>query len=323
MIPGFVRGSIAPVFTAFREDGAIDEKGQRYLLDFLLQSGSISAYFVRSGMGQMYTYSHADVVEMIDIACEHVGGIAPVLIGANGIWDRDRANRPPDDQYVRQSVEFGLRARDAGASGVVYTIPENLIIGNEQSADHVTLSFFETVSQEVNLPVFVYQSPGTPRELHVTPASLAALAALPNVTGIKLSSADAGYLLDLATAIENHNFAIIAGDERAFLPAVIYGAKAVIGQGAAVNPAILNAVQIRYDSGDMAGAIEAQRSVNLLVRECPNAVAFLKRYTTEKGFPVPPHHRADKSEAYTAPPLTDAGYVNFKSLLETELNRFQ
>ena len=64
MVPQFVRGCIAPTFTVFRSDLSFDSDGQRRFLDFLIERGGISAFFVRSGMGQMFTYSYEEVQAM-------------------------------------------------------------------------------------------------------------------------------------------------------------------------------------------------------------------------------------------------------------------
>ena len=102
------------------------------------------------------------------------------------------------------------------------------------------------------------------------------------------------------------------------------GAEAVIGQGSCVNPQILAAVQERFEAGDDEGAIEAQYSVNLLVRKSTNTTVFLKRYATEKGFPVKPCPRAVGGSPYQKGQvdLTEEQYQAYKALLESEIAKF-
>lgn len=322
MIPPFIRGAIAPVFTAFNQNGALDPDGQRSLLDFLAASNAISAYFVRSGMGQMFTFSYEDVCRIAKVACDHLRDRAPVLVGASGIWDRDRKHLPDPAAFTTQSIDLCRMALDVGAAGVVLTLPEAIEPGATETYADVTLTYFEAIAEDVALPILIYQSPGTPKPYRVTIDLIQKLAALPNVTAIKLSSGDAGYLLDITYATRNEDFAVIAGNECAFYAALCSGARAVIGQGAALNPAILNAVQNRFEKKDYPGAIEAQHAVNLLVEQSTNAVEFLKRYATEQGYPIPPHARQDKSEAYPAKELSQHKYDAFKKLLDSQLTRF-
>jgi hypothetical protein len=103
------------------------------------------------------------------------------------------------------------------------------------------------------------------------------------------------------------------------------GAYACIGQGCCVNPAIILAVQDRFEAGDLRGAMDAQRSVNYLVKKVRNSVEFLKRYATEKGFPVKPYARAGEGTdpyAPVGPQMSAETYEATKAVLEAELAKY-
>ena len=53
----YLHWCIAPSYTCWAEDESFDEKAQRNLWDFMLQSGAINSYFIRSGMGQAFSYA--------------------------------------------------------------------------------------------------------------------------------------------------------------------------------------------------------------------------------------------------------------------------
>jgi dihydrodipicolinate synthase/N-acetylneuraminate lyase len=324
MIPSYVYGPIANVFTAWQADGRFDPAGQRNTLDFLARSGAVSAYFVRSGMGQMYAYELEDVKAMATLACTHMRGRGPVLVGTAGIWDRNFDRRPDPALFTRQAVELSRFAEDQGADGVVHTMPEAIAPGDGETCADVTLRYFETVCAAVRVPVFIYQPPATRPEYCVTMDLAARLADMPAVMGMKVSTDDAAYVFDICYAVAGKDFAFISGSERAFLAGLYCGSRACIGQGSSVNPVIIRAIQQRYDAGDRHGAIEAQHSVNMLCRESKAPVEFLKRYATEKGLPVPPYHRPmPTNPAYGMPdPLTDDQYRYFKRVLEAELAKY-
>lgn len=324
MIPAYVHGPIAPTFTAFSADGQFDEKGQRALFDYLLDAGGISAFFVRSGMGQMFTFSFDDARAMARVACAHLRGRAPVLVGATGIWDRDPTRKPDPKTFIEQAVALSRYAEEQGADGIVHTVPEAIVPEPGESTSDIALRYFETVSAAVSLPVFIYQSPGTAAEYELSPETLGRLADIPNVVGGKFSTTDAGYLCDLAWATAGKDFALITGNETVFYAGLIIGSTAVIGQGATMNPHILTAVQDRFERGDREGALVAQHSVNLLVRRARNSTEFLKRYAAEKGYAVPPYARPMRRDAYAAgaTALTDAEYTEYKALFEAEAAKF-
>lgn len=324
MVPHYARGCIAPTFSIFRSDLSFDPDGQRRFLDFLLDRGGISAFFVRSGMGQMYTYSYEDVQGMARVACDHLKGRAPVLVGTTGIWDRDREHYPDPDVFTRQAVELSQYAEEQEADGVVHTIPEAILPRNGQTEADVILEYFETVSSAVSIPTFIYQPPGTAESYHVTHELLAQLAELPNLAGIKVSTADAGYIATLCAAVYGKDFVYITGNENAFYAGLYAGSTAVIGQGAAMYPQILNAVQDLFEAGDAVRAVYAQHVVYKLVAFQINSVEFFKRYATELGYEVEAYARTMKGTDYVKAigNVSEEQYAAYKCLLEAELAPF-
>ena len=321
MIPQYVRGSIAPVFTAFNADGSLDDDGQRNLLDFLLDRGGVSAFFLRCGMGQMYTFTCDDVRQIAATACTHMAGKAPVLVGSAGEWDRSRDKLPDPAVYLKQGIELGKFAEDQGADAVVYTIPEAIAPTDGQTPADVVLTYFEALNEALRGPIFIYQSPGTLNEYCVSIDTVRKLADMPKVKGMKASTTNAHYIFNTTWALQDKDdFAFISGAESAFLTGLVTGSKAVIGQGATINPKILNAIQDRYEAGDLAGAIEAQRATNLLCEECGNPVEFFKRYAVENGYTVQPYRRGTGTDAYGIGDVTlsQEEYDTFKALLEAE-----
>lgn len=324
MIPKYVYGAISNVFTAWHEDGRFDPDGQHALLDFLLDSGGISAYFVRSGMGQMYAYEYDDVVAMADLACAHLSGKAPVLVGTAGIWDKNYDKRPDPAVFTRQSVELSKHAESVGAAGIVHTMPEAILPKDGETEADVSLRYFETINAAVNIPIFIYQPGNTHKDYWVDMELVAKLADLPNVKGMKLSTNDAKYTYDIYYAVKDKDIGMICGAETSFLAALYAGAKACIGQGCTVNPIIVKALHDAYVADDRPRAIEAQRSLNLLCDESTAPVEWLKRYATEQGFPVKPCHRTIKSNPgfESAKTLTQDDYEAFKCVRDRELAKF-
>lgn len=326
MVPEYVHGVIANVFTTFNEDETLDDAGQRNFLDALFATKCISAYFIRSGMGQMYTFEFEDVKQIARNVCSHLDGKAPVLVGTSGIWDRNRERKPDPDLYLRQAVELSRYAEDVGAAGVVLTIPDALTPRNTEAPPDASLRYFEAVNKAITIPIFLYQPPGTDPAFCMTVESIRIVAAIPGIKGIKVSTKDAAYIHDLCWAIrDNDDFAYITGNETAFYAGLCVGSVAVIGQGACVNPAILKAVQDRFDQGDHRGAMDAQRSANFLIERSINGAEFFKRYLAEKGYPMHPTARRMKDGPYAKDPsqtLTQEEYESFKNLLESELAKY-
>jgi len=324
MIPDFVDGPIANVFTAFNEDLSLDDTGQRAILDALVATQAVSAYFVRSGMGQFYSFTVEDTRRITKLACDHLEGIGPVLVGCSGEWDRNRARRMDAEVYTQQSVDLSRYAQECGAAGVVHTIPEAVSLAAGQTQLEATLSYLQTISEAVALPIFLYQPPNTDPDFCVTAESLPVIADIPGVTAIKVSTADAGYMLDLVHSVRGRDFAYIVGNETAYYAGLAMGARGCIGQGCCLNPAIVRAVMDRFDAGDLEGAMDAQAAVNRLCRGTSSAVSFFKRWLSERGHPVQPYNRpaADSSYAGAPGPISDAEVAAFRAEIEQTLAEF-
>jgi 4-hydroxy-tetrahydrodipicolinate synthase len=323
-IPEFVHGSIAPTFTVFDANLKIDEQGQRNLLDYLVQAGGISSFFIRSGLGQMYTFTFDEVKQLAKLTCEHLSGKAPVLVGSNGVWDRNRDRRPDPETFTKEGVELSRYAESIGAAGVVHTVPEAILPREGETIRDVFVNYFTAINDAVNIPIFVYQPPGTDAAYRMTPELITAVAEIPNCVGAKISNTDGHYLFDICQASVANDFACICGAETAFYAALMAGSCAVIGGGATLNPHILNAIQQRFETGDLPGMLVAQAAANRLVVGIHNPVNWFKRYVTEKGYPVSEHFRRMTDNPYVTDylPISDDDYKRFKRVYEEEMSRF-
>jgi 4-hydroxy-tetrahydrodipicolinate synthase len=323
-VPAFIDGCIAPVFTVFREDGSLDEDGQRNLLDFIFDRGAVNAFFIRSGLGQMYTFEYEDVRRIITSVCAHMKDRIPVLTGCTGAWNRNYDKRPDPRKFIEECLELGRHAQDAGAAGIVYTVPEALTPENGVSCDGLQMRFFTAVCENVSLPVFIYQPPGTRKEYMISPELVQRLAGIDNLCGMKASTADGEYLFRMNRAAEGLDFSIIAGAETIYYAALYAGSRAVIGQGCTMNPHVIRAIRDRFDAGDRQGVLAAQHSTNILVDRCPNPVDFFKMYASEKGFPAGTTARMMENNPYlkNREPLSREAYERYRDFFELETIKF-
>ncbi len=193
-----------------------------------------------------------------------------------------------------------------------------------QSIEDLTVDYFAKVCAGVSCPVFFYQPPKTREAYLITPGTIARMADIDNLVGGKVSSRDAHYLFDLIWATKGKDFGFIVGAESAFYAGLMVGARACIGQGCTVNARIVKAVADRYFAGDLEGAVAAQADVNGIVNVSPNPVDFMKRLSTDKGYPVGMHARTMENNPYMEKrvPITDREYEAYKGIWEETLARY-
>jgi len=107
----------------------------------------------------------------------------------------------------------------------------------------------------------------------LTPKTVAELAALPNIVGIKDSSGSFDNIqqyLEVAAS----DFALLAGTGSLILPTLMAGGKGAIAATANVFPEVLVSIYENWRNGDFAGAERAQRRLRPAERLLSRYAAF-------------------------------------------------
>jgi len=328
MIPEFLTGIIAPMFTPCDEDGSLDPKGAGEFARFLLDRGVIIIIFARSGFGKMYTFARDEVKRIIDATIDTVGGQMGVIPGTAGVWDCNPSEKPDPDRYIEETIELTQYAKDKGANGVVVVIPEALPEKPRSSLHDRMCEYYQKVARTVDIPIVIYHPPGVSGPYRMTPGLFKNLVRIDGVVGMKYSITDMEKFAEVAR-LAPEDFALIAGAETAFLPALVLGAVGVIGQGCCVCPELLRAIFDHYARGEIEQARKVQFVVNELVDEAAeiDIAVFGKMYAMKKGYGVSPHpratgHKGSGDEPYTQQTereVTEEQYDRYAAILEEKL----
>ncbi|MGQ9697701.1 MAG: dihydrodipicolinate synthase family protein [Armatimonadota bacterium] len=302
----FPRGVIAPMFTPFTAGGELDFRGAGNLVRYLAGTGYVDGIFVRSGLGQMYTFTVAETLALARTAIDAAEGSVPILVGCAGEWDKDPLHRPDPQKYIDESVHLVREAFRMGAAAAVLVIPVALSSSGSDASETV-VEYYRRVAVEAGGPIVIYQPPGVPAEYRVTPAVMRELLKLPAVRGMKLSVSTHEEFAPIAEAVRGRGFALIAGAEGFFLEALKLGAVGVIGQGCNTYPEILRAVQRYYEAGDLDAAEKAQEAVNsaLMVTDGYDTGVMCKQILILRGVQMQAYGR-NRPELYPAEAVSRA-----------------
>jgi dihydrodipicolinate synthase/N-acetylneuraminate lyase len=246
------------------------------------------------------------------------------IIGCPGEWlNRSAGARPDPECYVAQGVELTQYAEKIGMDAAVHPLPMAIEAKDGEPVDELVYNYYKTIHDASTLPIVIYQQPGTPKAYCLTGDLLKRLAKLPRIAGAKVSSADDNVMQPLLEAAKGTTFSMICGHEGYFLTGLKGGAVGVIGQGAMGAPEILNAVQVRYYAGDMAGAEEAMADVwNVLkVTDGMACTVAYKQYFRRKGVECNAYERgaAEPYNVGTAEPYPD----DVMDRVEREMDAFR
>ena len=192
--------------TPFRRDLSLDEETLRKLvrrqidegIDFLVPCGTT---------GENPTLSRAEHLRVVEIAMEEARGV-PVLAGAGGY-------------NTREVIELAVELQHLGADGILSVTPYYNKPTQEGLYQH-----YKAIASAVRLPIVVY-SVQSRTGVNVEPATLARLAQIENIVGVKEASGNIGQMATILNEVPS-TFTVLSGDDAVTIPLAALGGQGVI-----------------------------------------------------------------------------------------------
>jgi 4-hydroxy-tetrahydrodipicolinate synthase len=221
--------------TPFTSGGAVDERALRALVDWQIDEGV--HYLVPCGStGEAVTLTPAEHRRVVEVVVDQARGRVPIVAGAGS-------------NDTRRAVALSKEMRDAGATHLLHVSPMY-----NKPPQRGMVAHFRAVAEATELPVIMYNVPGRTAS-NMAPETTLALAAEPNIVGIKEASGDLGQITRIIRE-RPPGFAVISGDDAMTLAVMSAGGDGVISVVSNVAPRPMAALAERCRSGDRA---EAQR----------------------------------------------------------------
>ena len=219
--------------TPFTAAGAVDEAGVRRLARRQIDAGV--HFLVPCGTtGESPTLSPAERRRVVEIVVDEAGGSVPVLAGAGG-YD------------TREVIEAAHAMQAAGADGLLSVTPYYNKPTPEGLYQH-----YRAIAEATPLPIVVYNVPGR-TGCNVDPATLARLAGIPRVIGVKEASGNMTQICEVLTAVPDA-FIVLSGDDALTLPAMAVGARGIISVASNEVPAEMAQMVEAAERGDFVAA---------------------------------------------------------------------
>ena len=262
-------GIIPPIITPFTEEGKFNEPVYREMVDHLIRDG-VHGVFPLGTTGEFYAVSEDEVREIFAVTLDAVKGRVPVYGGATHIT-------------TRGTVRLVQVAEEAGVDAVSVLTPMFV----SQTQDEI-YQFYKTVAENTSLPVIIYNNrPKT--NVHVAPATVAKLAEIPNIVGVKDSTGDFTNTAEYIRLTRgNDHFSVLLGRDTLIYAGLCCGAAGAIASCANVAPRIAADIYDKFKAGDLAGALDAQFTLAPLRLAC-NMGTFpevIKEGLMMQGYPV-------------------------------------
>lgn len=233
------RGIIPPVITPFTSDGKFNELVFRKMINNLISEG-VHGIFPLGTTGEFYAFTKEETKYILQVAVEETAGRVPVYAGTNHIT-------------TRGVVELVNIAEEIGADAVSVLTP--MFISQTQAELY---EYFKTIAASTSLPVILYNNkPKT--NVTIEPATVAKLAAIDNIVGVKDSTGDFTNTEEyIRLTRDNDNFSVLLGRDTLIYAGLCHGATGAIASTANVAPRIAADIYDKFMAGDLAGALDTQ-----------------------------------------------------------------
>src|SRR5579863_10635120 len=173
------KGSLVALITPMRSDGSVDEKAYAEFVDWQIKEGTDAVVPVGT-TGESPTLSHDEHKRVVEIAIEVAKGRVPVIAGAGS-------------NSTEEAIDLARHAKEAGADATLSVTPYY----NKPTQEGLYLHF-KAIADAVHIPMVVYSVQGR-TGVNIEPATLARLARIPNIVGVKEAS---GNIAQMASVIQ-------------------------------------------------------------------------------------------------------------------------
>ena len=221
------------LITPFRRDLSLDEEALRRLvrrqieggIDFLVPCGTT---------GESPTLSHTEQLRVVEMVIAEARGQTPVVAGAGG----------NDTAHV---IELARQFERLGANGILSVAPYYNKPTQEGLYQH-----YHAIAAAVELPIIVYNIPGR-TGVNIEPATIARLAQIANIVGVKEASGSISQMATLLAAVPP-DFTVLSGDDGITLPLMSLGGRGVISVASNEIPAEMTRIAKLALANDFAAA---------------------------------------------------------------------
>jgi len=193
--------------TPFTKSGEMDEKAVRRLGRRQIDNGT--HFLVPAGTtGENPTLEIAERLRMVEILVDEGRGQVPVLAGCGGY-------------NTKEIVHLAKDMQKAGADGLLSVTPYY----NKPTQEGI-VAHFKAIADATPLPIVLYNIPGR-TGVNIETATVAKLAQLPTIVGVKEASGSLSQMCDVLRSVPS-DFLVLSGDDALTLPLMAVGGRGVI-----------------------------------------------------------------------------------------------
>ncbi len=208
-------GSLVALVTPFK-NGRIDERALADLIDWQLRKGT-HGVMPCGTTGESATLSHEEHTEVVKLVVDIVKKRVPVIAGTGS-------------NSTVEAIRLTREAQEVGADGALLISPYY----NKPTQEGICQHFTEVAKAAAPFPLIFYNIPGRTGS-NIEPATMARLAEIDNIVGVKEAAASIDQVLNILTLCGDR-LAIYSGEDSLTFSMMSLGGKGVISAVANVAP---------------------------------------------------------------------------------------
>jgi len=231
-----LKGSMPALVTPFR-NGELDVDALKHLVEWQIGEGSHGLVPVGT-TGESPTLSHDEHEFVVAEVIKAAAGRVPVIAGAGS-------------NNTLEGIRFMRSAEAAGADAALVVTPYY-----NKPTQRGLIAHFTALHDCCSLPIVIYNIPGR-SVIDMTPATMAELAKLPRIIGVKDATGDIARVSQQRGAC-GADFIQLSGEDATALGFNAHGGVGCISVTANVAPRLCSEFQEATLAGDYARALELQ-----------------------------------------------------------------
>jgi 4-hydroxy-tetrahydrodipicolinate synthase len=288
------RGVLPALVTPFR-DGEVDEDVFVQLVERQIDGG-VHGLVPVGTTGETATLSHEEHRRVVELCVKTAAGRVPVIAGAGS-------------NSTEEAIELVRHAKTVGADAALVVTPYY-----NRPSQQGLYAHYKAINDAVELPVIIYNVPSR-TGVDISNETLAKLAELPNMVGIKDATGDLGRA-SIQRLTCGEDWVLLSGDDPTALGYMAHGGHGCISVTANVAPEQCSAFFNDAMSGQWQGALYGQDRLirlhkALFTDASPSptkfALAHLGVCSEEARLPIVPCSEAARTEVLAA--MRDAGLI--------------
>jgi 4-hydroxy-tetrahydrodipicolinate synthase len=237
-------GAFTALVTPFK-NGEVDVEALESLVEFQIEGG-IDGLVPCGTTGESPTLSEEEDRLVIETVVRVTNGRVPIVAGTGS-------------NNTASAIKYTKMAQEVGADGSLQVAPYYNKPTQEGLFRH-----YAAIAENTSLPLVLYNIPGR-TNVTIAPETIAQLAEIPNIVGVKESTLSMNMVSDIRRLC-GEEFAILSGDDPMTLPLMALGGTGVVSVASNIAPGAVSDMVAAMNSGDLARGRELHYRLLPLIR---------------------------------------------------------